>query len=139
MRESGEDYIETIFMLKKRMGHVRSVDVAQELKFSRPSVSRAIGILRDQGLLLMNNDGGLELTEEGTRLAEEVYEKHTTLTRFLRAVTKVDAVVAEKDACRIEHIISSKTFEGIKRFLSEHPELHEHLTDPCEYHSADRR
>ena len=139
MRESGEDYIETIFMLKKRMGHVRSVDVAQELKFSRPSVSRAIGILRDEGLLLMNIDGGLELTAEGQRLAEEIYEKHTTLTRFLRAVTNVDAAVAESDACRIEHIISSQTFEGVKRFLSEHPELHEHLTDPSEYHSGEGR
>ncbi|MCR5094604.1 MAG: metal-dependent transcriptional regulator [Lachnospiraceae bacterium] len=139
MHESGEDYIETIYMLKKRMGHVRSVDIAQELNFSRPSVSRAIGILRDQGLLLMNDDGGLELTEEGTRLAEEIYDKHTTLTRFLRAVTNVDTVIAEKDACRIEHIISSQTFAGIKRFLSENPGLHEHLTDPCVYHSADRR
>ena len=139
MHESGEDYIETIYLLKKRKGHVRAVDVAQELHFSRPSVSRAIGILRDSGLLLMNNDGSLELTEEGTQLAEEIYEKHTTLTRFLRAVTDVDPSIAENDACLIEHIISPSTFEGVKRFLRDHPELHQHLTDPSEYHSGERR
>ena len=139
MQESGEDYIETIYLLKKRKGLVRSVDVAQELHFSRPSVSRAIGILRDSGLVLMNSDGSLELTEKGMLLAESLYEKHTTLTRFLRAVTRVDSSIAEKDACRIEHIISPSTFEGVKQFLREHPELHEHLTDPAEYHSGDRQ
>ena len=119
LHESGEDYIETIYILKKRKGIVRSVDVAQELGFSRPSVSRAVGILKDDGLIVVSSDGSLELTEEGLIKAESVYEKHTTLTEFLMRTAGVDADTAENDACRIEHIISPATFDGIKRFLSE--------------------
>lgn len=120
MHESGEDYIETIYLIKKRKGFVRSIDVANELNFSRPSVSRAVGILKDQGLVTMDGDGMLNLTDEGLKIAKKVYEKHTNLTTFLMMTAGVDAETAETDACRIEHIISPSTFRGIKRYIKEH-------------------
>ena len=122
MHESGEDYIETIYLLKKRKGLVRSIDVANELNFSRPSVSRAVGILKENGLITMEEDGELNLTEEGLRLAKKVYEKHTNLTTFLMMTAGVDEETAETDACRIEHIISPQTFKGIKKYIKEHKE-----------------
>jgi Mn-dependent DtxR family transcriptional regulator len=122
MHESGEDYIETIYMLKKKNGHVRSVDVARELGFSRPSVSRAMGILKDNGLLTVSEDGDLNLTEEGEKTAKKVYEKHTNLTKFLMMTAGVNAETAEEDACRIEHVISPETFKGIKRYIKSHKE-----------------
>jgi len=120
MHESGEDYIETIYLLKKKKGFVRSIDVASELNFSRPSVSRAVGILKEDGYLTVGKDGELELTELGLKKAKSVYEKHTNLTKFLMLTAKVSADVAENDACRIEHIISPETFKGIKKYLKEH-------------------
>ncbi|WP_035766238.1 metal-dependent transcriptional regulator [Butyrivibrio sp. NC2002] len=120
MHESGEDYIETIYLLKKKKGFVRSIDVASELNFSRPSVSRAVGILKEDGYLTVGKDGELELTELGLKKAKSVYEKHTNLTKFLMLTAKVNADVAENDACRIEHIISPETFKGIKKYLKEH-------------------
>ncbi len=123
MHESGEDYLETIYTLKKKNGSVRSIDVAQELGFSRPSVSRAVGILKEGGYLIMHDDGELELTDEGTKKAKAVYERHTNLTKFLMMTAKVDAKTAETDACRIEHIISPETFKGIKKFMKEHKDM----------------
>ena len=120
MHESGEDYLETIYLLKKKKGFVRSIDVASELNFSRPSVSRAVGILKEDGYLTVGKDGELELTELGLKKAKSVYEKHTNLTKFLMLTAKVNAEVAENDACRIEHIISPETFKGIKKYLKEH-------------------
>ena len=120
MRESGEDYIETIYLLKKRKGMVRSIDVANELNFSRPSVSRAVGLLKEDGLITVEDDGELVLTELGLKKAKSVYEKHTNLTKFLMLTAGVNEDIAETDACRIEHIISPETFRGIKRFLKEH-------------------
>ncbi len=120
MHESGEDYIETIYLLKKKKGLVRSIDVANELGFSRPSVSRAVGLLKEQGLITMDDSGELNLTEEGKRVAKKVYEKHTNLTTFLMMTAGVNAEIAENDACRIEHIISPETFKGIKKFIKEH-------------------
>ncbi len=122
MHESGEDYIETIYLLKKKKGTVRSIDVANELGFSRPSVSRAVGILKDNGLITVADDGELVLTEEGLKTAKSVYEKHKNLTTFLMMTTGVDETIAENDACRIEHIISPETFKGIKKFIKEHKE-----------------
>lgn len=122
MHESGEDYIETIYLLKKKKGTVRSIDVANELGFSRPSVSRAVGILKDNGLITVETDGELVLTEEGLKTAKAVYEKHKNLTTFLMMTTGVNETIAENDACRIEHIISPETFKGIKKFIKEHKE-----------------
>ena len=120
MHESGEDYIETIYLLKKRNGSVRSIDVAQELGFSRPSVSRAVSLLKENGYISMTQDGFLELTKEGDQKAESVYDRHTNLTDFLILTTGVDEKTAETDACRIEHIISQDTFLGIKKYLREY-------------------
>ena len=120
MHESGEDYIETIYLLKKRKGTVRSIDVATELNFSRPSVSRAVGLLKENGLITVESDGELVLTELGLKTAKGVYEKHTNLTKFLMMTAGVNAEIAETDACRIEHVISPETFKGIKRYLKEH-------------------
>ncbi|MBO6148093.1 MAG: metal-dependent transcriptional regulator [Lachnospiraceae bacterium] len=117
MYESGEDYIETIYLLKKRNGTVRSIDVARELGFSRPSVSRAVSILKKDGYLEMDAAGDLELTDKGRKKATEVYDRHKTLTRFLMATAEVSENVAETDACRIEHIISPATFKGIKKYV----------------------
>lgn len=122
MHESGEDYIETIYLLKKKKGSVRSIDVANELNFSRPSVSRAVGILKENGLITVQEDGELVLTEAGMKTAKSVYEKHTNLTKFLMMTTGVNEKIAEIDACRIEHIISPETFKGIKRYIKEHKE-----------------
>ena len=123
MHESGEDYLETIYVLMKKKGYVRSVDVATELGFSRPSVSRGVGLLKDAGLIVMADDGSLELTEAGTKKAKAVYDRHTNLTRFLMMTAGVDSETAENDACRIEHIISPQTFKGIKKYLKEHKEV----------------
>ena len=122
MHESGEDYIETIYLLKKKKGSVRSIDVANELNFSRPSVSRAVGILKEDGLITVADDGELVLTEMGLKKAKSVYEKHTNLTKFLMLTAGVNEEIAENDACRIEHIISPETFKGIKRYLKDHKE-----------------
>ncbi len=118
MFESGEDYIETIYILKKRNGVVYSIDVAKELEVSRPSVSRAMGILRDEDYITMDElSKEIELTEKGRKKAVEIYDKHKTLTSFLQKTAGVSAKIAETDACRIEHIISPSTFRGIKNFM----------------------
>lgn len=116
--ESGEDYIETIYRLKKKNGVVYSVDVARELGFSRPSVSRAMSILREEEYITMDDVGKeIILTEKGRKRAVEIYDRHRTLTSFLQKTAGVSAKVAEADACRIEHIISPSTFKGIKSFM----------------------
>ncbi len=119
MYESGEMYLETILILKKRIGQVRSVDIAAELDFSKPSVSRAIGILKDDGYIAVDSAGLIELTEKGNDRARYVYEKHKILTKFLIDVVKVTPETAEEDACRIEHVISDETFRGLKKILEE--------------------
>ena len=110
MYESGEDYLETIYLLSKKNGVVHSIDVARDLGFSRPSVSRAVGILK-------NEDSELILTEKGLKKAIEVFDKHKALTSFLMLTAGVNEDIAETDACRIEHIISPETYEGIKKFM----------------------
>ena len=113
LHRSGEDYLETVLILQKKNGSVRSVDVADYLKVTRPSVSRAISILKDSGFLLMNDDKTLTLTEIGADVAERVYEKHCVLKDRLVSLG-VDPEIAEQDACGIEHIISCESFEKIK-------------------------
>ena len=116
MHESAEMYLETIYMLSLNSTSVRSIDVAEALKYSRPSVSRAVGLLKKDGYLLMDEEGFLTLTEEGRALAERIYERHTVLTAALEALG-VDKETAAEDACKIEHDISDRTFDAIKAHM----------------------
>ena len=109
LHESGEDYLEAILILREERGTVRSVDVAQHLGFSKPSVSRAVSILRADGLLEMDSDGRLELTQAGETVARKIYERHCFLTRWLTRIG-VTPDTAAADACRLEHVISAETF-----------------------------
>ncbi|MCR5685205.1 MAG: metal-dependent transcriptional regulator [Lachnospiraceae bacterium] len=114
--ESGEMYLETIFVLSQKSNTVRAIDVGEYMGFSKPSVSRALGLLKDAGLVRKDNDGYLKLTESGTALAKSIYERHTVLTRLFIGLG-VDEETATEDACRIEHYISDKTFEAIKAHM----------------------
>ena len=107
-------YLETIYVLLRRGGSVRSVDVCEYMGFSKPSVSRAVGLLKNGGYITVDSGGHLSLTEEGTRIASKIYERHTLLTQFLVRLG-VDEKTAADDACRIEHVISDESFEAIKR------------------------
>ncbi len=114
--ESGEDYLETILILKKRNGNVRSVDIAHEMELSKPSVSRAMGILKNKGFISIEEDGSIILSEEGSKLAKRIYERHRILTEALMLLG-VDEKTASEDACRIEHDISEKSFNKIKKHV----------------------
>ena len=118
MQESGEMYLETILVLKTKNGSVRSVDVARALSFSKPSVSRAIGILKDDGYVKVEDNGELSLTDAGLERAGAIYERHRYITKFLSEVLGVPHETAEADACRIEHIVSQETFEKVKEYLA---------------------
>ena len=117
IHQSAEDYLETILMLTQRMGRVRSIDVVNELGFTKASVSRAMSILKRDNYIIMEPDGRILLTKDGQKKAAAVYDRHVTLTRFINEVLGVAEEIAEKDACRIEHIISPETFAGIKAML----------------------
>ena len=119
LRESVEDYLETILILQERTGYVRSVDIAAELGYSKPSVSRAVGILKDNGYITVESDGQIVLTEAGLKHATEVYDRHKLLTRFLNKVLGVSEDVSAEDACRIEHVISGETYEKLNRFVKD--------------------
>ncbi|MBR2750365.1 MAG: metal-dependent transcriptional regulator [Clostridiales bacterium] len=114
--ESGEDYLETILILKKRNGNVRSVDIAHEMELSKPSVSRAMGILKNKGFISIEEDGSIIFSEEGSKLAKRIYERHRILTEALMLLG-VDEKTASEDACRIEHDISEKSFNKIKKHV----------------------
>ena len=116
MHESAEMYLETIYTLSLNNTCVRSIDVAEALNYSRPSVSRAVGLLKKDGYLLMDEEGFLTLTEEGRALAERIYERHTVLAAALEALG-VDKETAAEDACKIEHDISDRTFDAIKAHM----------------------
>ena len=113
LKESGENYLETILILSKQKEYVRAIDIANALSFSKPSVSRAIGILKDSELVSIDTLSHIHLTDKGLLKASEIYERHTFLTRYFISLG-VSAKTAEKDACRIEHIISKETFEKLK-------------------------
>lgn len=117
IRESGEDYLETILMLQNEKGFVRSIDIANELEYTKPSISRAMGILKKEGFVIMQPDGQILLTEKGLQRANEVYERHRLISQYLVSSLGVDSEIADKDACRIEHIISQETFEKIKNYI----------------------
>lgn len=115
LQESGEMYLETILVLSQRLEHVRSLDVAEHMGYSKPSVSRAVGLLKHAGYLLMDPTGYLTLTDSGRAIAEKIYERHNTLARFFISLG-VDEKTALEDACKVEHYISDITFERIKAF-----------------------
>lgn len=115
LQESGEMYIETIYVLSKKSTFVRAIDVSEYMGYSKPSVSRAIGLLKKGEFITVNEDGHISLTESGLEVAEKLYERHTLLSGFLMAIG-VDEQTATDDACKIEHVISDKTFEAIKNY-----------------------
>ena len=119
IQESGEMYLETIYILSEKTGAVRSIDVGEYMGYSKPSVSRAVGILKKGGYLLMDKDGYLTLTESGLAVAKKIYERHTLLTDFLIRLG-VNEKTAVEDACKIEHDISDETFDALKK----HAKLH---------------
>ncbi len=116
MHESAEMYLETIYNLSRTNTSVRSIDVAEALNYSRPSVSRAVGLLKKDGYLLMDEEGFLTLTDEGRVLAERIYERHTVLAAALEALG-VEKETAAEDACKIEHDISDRSFDAIKAHI----------------------
>ena len=123
IHESGEDYLEAILMIKKRSGNVRSIDVARELSFSKPSVSVAMKNLREKNNITSNyitvdENGFINLTEAGQEIADKIYERHTFLTNWLTSLG-VDPEVAAEDACKMEHAISSESFSAIKKFVAD--------------------
>ncbi len=115
LQESGEMYLETVYILSKTMPIVRSIDVCEHMGFSKPSVSRAVGLLKAGGYLNVDSKGSLTLTETGAKLGKKIYERHTLLTKFLTGLG-VNKQTALEDACKIEHHISDESFEAIKNF-----------------------
>ena len=116
LQESGEMYLETILILSQERPQVRSIDVSEYMGFSKPSISRAIGLLKSEDYLIMETDGSLILTDKGRAIAEKIYERHTLLTDFLIRLG-VDPQVAAEDACKMEHDISDESFEALKRHV----------------------
>lgn len=120
LRESGEMYLETILVLtREKNREVHSLDVAEYMNYSKPSVSRAVGLLKKGGYLEVSKDAALTLTETGREIAEKIYERHTLLTGFF-TMLGVDKEIAAEDACKIEHDISDESFEAIKNHVREH-------------------
>ena len=117
VHESAENYLETILILSQRNGNVRSIDIANELAFSKPSVSVAMKNLRTQGHIVVDNDGYIRLTESGRKIAETIYERHTLISNWLVHLG-VPAVIAAEDACRMEHVISPESFAAIKAHVT---------------------
>ncbi len=113
LQESGEMYLETIYILGRKIGNVRSIDVGEYMGYSKPSVSRAVGLLKSGGYINVDENGFLTLTEVGLELATNIYERHTIISNFLMKLGVPDNI-ANDDACRIEHIISEETFNAIK-------------------------
>ncbi len=117
IHESAENYLEAILMIQLEKGSARSIDVAHKLEFSKPSVSRAVSLLRENGYITMEKDGLLELTDSGRAIAETIYERHVLLSRWLVSLGVPEDVAAE-DACRMEHDVSPVTFEKLKEYIT---------------------
>ena len=117
LQESGEMYLETILVLSKKQPAVRAIDISEYMGYSKPSVSRAVGLLKSGGFIVVDKDGFISLTEDGLAVANKIYERHTLLTQFLVQLG-VDPETASEDACKIEHAISNASFEAIKRHAS---------------------
>ncbi len=118
IHESGEDYLETILILHTKKGSVRSIDIAHEMELSKPSVSRAMGILREGGFIEVDNGGFITLTDAGREVAETIYERHRFFTDWLVGLG-VDPEVAAEDACKMEHDISAESFRKMKDFIEQ--------------------
>ena len=116
IQESGEMYLETILILSNQKANVRSIDVANYMNYSKPSISRGIGILKDDGYVTVDDGGFLNLTESGRAIAEKIYERHRVLAAFFESIG-ISEETASADACRIEHVISDETFSAIKKFI----------------------
>lgn len=116
LHESGEMYLETIYVLTQEKPAVRAIDVGEHMGFSKPSVSRAVGLLKKDGYVAVDENGYLVLTQAGLDVAKKIYQRHTMLTQFLTAIG-VDKETAAEDACRIEHAISDTTFVAMKRYV----------------------
>ena len=116
LHESSENYLETILILKNRNGNVRSIDIVNEMNFSKPSVSVAMKKLRESGHITVSPEGYITLTPSGKEIAERIYERHTLLTSWLEYLG-VDSKTAADDACRIEHVISAESFDAIKKHI----------------------
>jgi len=114
LQESGEMYLESIYLLIQKMGNVRSIDIANFTGYSKPSVSRAVGLLKNANLILVSEDGFITLQEEGLKIAQRMYERHTLLTSFFVRLGVPEEVAAE-DACKIEHVISEVSFQALKK------------------------
>ena len=118
IQESGQMYLETILILKQQKGYVRSIDVSEYMNYSKPSVSRAMSILRKAEYITINKDGTIQLTETGLALATKIYERHNILTAFLESLG-IDSQHASEDACKMEHDLSDVTFNRIKEIVNE--------------------
>ena len=118
LQESGEMYLETILTLSKNQNHVRSIDISESMGYSKPSVSRAVGLLKTGGYIEVDKDGFITLTESGREIAEKIFERHTILSRMLIGLG-VDSETAAADACKMEHVISDTSLEAIKRHLEQ--------------------
>ena len=116
LQESGQMYLETILVLSKKLSAVRSIDIVEYMGYSKPSVSRAVGLLKNGGVISVDSDGYITLTDAGREVAEKIYERHTILTTALTRLG-VDPDIAAEDACRIEHAISDQSIEAIKKHL----------------------
>ncbi len=121
LQESGQMYLETIYVLTKSSSSVRAIDVCEHMGFSKPSVSRALGLLKKGGFVEVDENGFLSLTDEGKEVAEKIYERHTVITKIL-VYLGVDKETASEDACKLEHAISDKSFEAIKKFAGTLPD-----------------
>lgn len=119
MHESGEMYLETIYILSKKKTQIRSIDVAEHMGYTKPSVSRAVGLLKKSGHILVDKDGYITLTDKGLQISEGMYERHTILTNLLVSLG-IDEETASEDACKIEHDISEKTFSVLKSLYEKH-------------------
>lgn len=117
IQESAENYLETILILKEKIGSVRSIDIVNELEYSKPSVSRAMKLLREGGYINVDSNGYINLTDLGTRIAEGMFERHTLISEMLVSLG-VSKETALSDACRIEHVISAETFNRLKEYMN---------------------
>ena len=116
IHESGEMYLESIHVLLQQRGKVRSIDISEYMGYSKPSVSRAVGVLKSQEFIVVDKDGFITLTDKGLAVAQKIYERHTLLTQFLVSLG-VDPEIAAEDACKLEHAISDQSFEALKKHL----------------------